>query len=118
MEKPVLVIEHDQDILNIIEYVLSEQGYDVISFNHLLQPETVIAKHPSIILLDDRLPNGLGGAFCMELKSNDLTTNIPVILLSTSLNAARVAATCKADGFLSKPFDLRELVNLVRRHID
>jgi DNA-binding response OmpR family regulator len=116
VENLIVVIEDDRDILDIIQFILTNEGFEVIGCDHLLQLESIILKQPSVILLDDKLADGYGNTLCLELKSNPLTKSIPVILLSASNNLDQIVNACHADAFLNKPFDLRELVKLVKRY--
>ena len=116
MKKLIVVIEDDRDILDLIQYILIEEGYKVIGYDRIERIESIIAKQPSLILLDNRLADGYGNTLCLELKSHVLGKNIPVILVSASGNLGQVAKACGADGILQKPFDLAELIAIVKRY--
>lgn len=116
MKNLIIVIEDDRDILDMIQYILADEGYEIMSYDHLIKLESIIAKRPSLILLDERLANGYGSTLCLELKSNPLTKPVPVILVSAAIGLAQIAKNCGADAVLDKPFDLNDLVNLVKRY--
>lgn len=116
MRKKIVVIEDDNDILDLIQYILEDEGYQVLKSN---KPEhiDVIAEHqPSLVLLDDRLPGEYGHAICQRIKSNPHTQHIPVVLVSATRNLEKVAFDCRADDFLTKPFDLTDLLSLVKQY--
>ena len=112
----IIVVEDDRDILDMIQYILTDAGYKVVGYDHLINIENIIEKRPSLLLLDERLADGYGSTICLELKSNPLTKQIPVILVSAVINLPQIAKDCGADAYLNKPFDLNELIKLVQQH--
>jgi CheY-like chemotaxis protein len=69
-----------------------------------------------MILLDNRLIEGYGRDFCKRLKSDPSSRYIPVILFSTNAQLEEMARESGADGYLKKPFDLEDLLDLVKQH--
>jgi DNA-binding response OmpR family regulator len=114
--KRILIIEDDTDILDSMQLILEEEGFDVIGLSHIEPVEEIAEYQPKLILLDVRLTGEYGNVFCCTLKQSKLTTNIPVILVSGASNLVEIARKCKADDFLPKPFDLDILVELVKRY--
>ncbi len=114
MSKRILVLEDEEAILKMMEIVLGEQGFDVIGINHYEPLEYLIEFDPQIILLDIRLSNGYGHILCDDLKANPITAEIPVILISGAANLDVIAKEVKADNYLSKPFNVDELLNIVK----
>lgn len=117
MIKRVVVIEHDSEILNIVNYILTERGYHVIPFQ---TQESVFEKikeiQPDGILLDIISPSDAGVKLCRILRETEKTKHIPVIVLSTHPKATAVKGVC-ADEVLSKPFDIDELVAAVDQQL-
>jgi len=118
MNKHIAVIEDDRDILDLIECILTDEGYQIDLYDHIETADKIIAQQPAALLLDNRLANGYGATLCASLKSNPKTEHIPVILVSASSNIEQLAADCGADAFLPKPFDLDDLVKLVRQYVN
>ena len=116
MNKRIVVIEDDIDILELIRYVLVDEGYDVVWFTHLQPVERIILLFPSVVLLDIRLGVGFGDTLCKLIKLNPASKQIPVILVSAVPNLANIAKQCQADTFLPKPFNLYKLVKLVKHY--
>ena len=114
MSKNILIIEDDRDILDIMIYILEDEGYYVIGAQDcaMITIKTVQGLKPSLILLDIRLPDGDGSEACKRLKENAKTAAIPVILVSANNKLEQMAAESRADGFLCKPFDVTELIAL------
>src|SRR4051794_15061823 len=102
--KKILLIDDDSDILTLLEYLFSRLNYEVFSFPDLI-PLTKIAEiAPAVIVLDQRLPAGLGSEFCLQIKARPETQHIPVIILSAEMGLPEIAKDCCADAFLEKPF--------------
>jgi DNA-binding response OmpR family regulator len=114
MNKRVVVLEDEKAILELMEIALEEEGFDVIAINHHEPMEYLIDFDPQLILLDIRLSNGYGHTLCEDLKANPETSMIPVILVSGADNLSKIANDVKANGFLSKPFNVDELIDCVR----
>jgi len=108
--KKILIMEDDADTLDIIGITLEENGYEVRQSRKKLSLGRIIELLPNLILLDDRDH----GDMCLALKRNSLTKHIPIILLSTNPDIEHIATTCKADGFVSKPFDINRLEGKVK----
>jgi two-component system phosphate regulon response regulator PhoB len=116
MPKKIVVIEDDNDILDLIQYILEDEGYQVLPAKQTGNIDTIAEHQPDLILLDDRLPGEYGNILCSRIKSNPGTKHIPVVLVSAARDLERVAFNCKADDFLPKPFDLKDLLNLVKQY--
>lgn len=117
MKKRILVIDDDEDILTILNIIFEDEGYEVISLNTGATAEEVQIIHPDLILLDVRIIgfNKTGDQICNEIKSRASTRDIPVILLSAEINVPQLAQESRADGYLRKPFDVKELVDHVNQ---
>lgn len=113
MQKKIIVVDDDDDILQIIRYVLEEHGMTVEAVGDIVSFEKLRQNTADLILLDDWLNDGLGSQLCKSLKNNEHTANIPIILISAANNLAESAKESGADDFLSKPFDIDDLLTKV-----
>jgi DNA-binding response OmpR family regulator len=112
--KNIYVLEDDNDIREIIEILLTEEGYSVSGFATATSFKNEMkSSEPDIIVLDVMLPDGNGLDICNDLKSNIRTKNIPVIIMSANTNISLMKEKCKAEGFISKPFDIDDFVNRI-----
>jgi DNA-binding response OmpR family regulator len=118
MTKTILIIEDDQDILDIITYILSNEGYQIISATDSSPLKNLIAIQPSLILLDNWLADGYGKDMCRQIKEDPARAHFPVILFSANNNLEKMAAECKADAYLLKPFDMDVLLKMVNRYCE
>lgn len=112
MGKMIYIIEDEPDIIDILETILSNAGYRIKSFLNgtgVFENEAL----PDLYLLDGWLGNIDGLQICRTLKANERTCHIPVILMSALNGIQALALECKADGFIAKPFQIKELVQKV-----
>jgi DNA-binding response OmpR family regulator len=116
MNNKIVLIDDDKDILDVVQFILADEGYNVILYDRLEHLEEIIKQQPSVILLDNKLADVYSNTFCLALKSNDKTKDIPVILVSAAEGLEQIAKKCKADAFLSKPFNLKDFIELVKHY--
>lgn len=118
MSKPkIVVIEDEPDINEVICYNLEREGYEVISAEDGEQGlESVRAALPDLVLLDLMLPGMDGLEVCKELKSDERTRPVPVIMVTAKGEEKEVVTGLDlgADDYVAKPFGPRELVARVR----
>lgn len=116
MSKKILVVDDDKDILDVIKYVLKDEGYSVVASttaDALLKLNSI---KPDLILLDCCLKEGYGDDLCREIKSDPLHKHIPVVLVSGLNGLEFIASQCHADAFVEKPFELDQLTAVVKRY--
>jgi CheY-like chemotaxis protein len=115
MARTVLVVDDEEDVRAITSWLLQANGYCVRTAANgaealaLLEPEP-----PDLILLDMLMPVMDGWQFARELRAR-ARSRIPLVVVTAADHPARRAAEVDADGFVSKPFDLEELLAAVRR---
>jgi CheY-like chemotaxis protein len=119
MLKKILIVEDDPDIMEILSFILSAEGYEVVGSEDGSACQHLPKILPDLILMDIRLkePNQNGDLICIQLKSNLETRCFPVVLLSAEFNLPALSEACGADGFISKPFDIEVLTQKVREMI-
>jgi CheY-like chemotaxis protein len=116
MLKKVLVIDDDEDILSLFKWVLEDAGYEVAAYSEPPELEDVCERDPHVIITDEWLPDKKGHQFCKEVKANTATRHIPVILVSAFSNIGAIAKRAKANHYVSKPFDIEDLVTAVKQY--
>src|SRR5579859_7318404 len=110
MNKRVLILDDDLDILQICTIVLRKKGFDVQTLNNSNQVvNQVKAYQPDVILMDNWIPGPGGIEATRLLKLAPETQDIPVIFFSANSNVTQLAREAQADYFLQKPFDITEL---------
>ncbi|MFH1829222.1 MAG: response regulator [Pseudomonadota bacterium] len=121
-EKPlVLVVDDEPDMQSLLTDLLDFSGFDVIAATDGVEGLSLAQqKLPDAILLDIMLPRLDGFQMCRLLKFNERYRNIPIIMV-TARNQPKdkeLATGSGADGYVTKPFDTKELVSEIRNAID
>ena len=117
-ERPpkILVVDDVPENVRLLEAVLVSRGYEVVTANDgLAALERVQTAEPDLILLDVMMPGLDGYAVCSQLRANDDTAVLPVIMVTSSIGQEKTKAIeAGADDFIPKPFNHDELLTRVR----
>lgn len=116
-DERVLVVDDEPDILSILVYQLSREGFRVsTAVSGRSAIETAIAEVPDLVVLDLMLPELDGYEVLAQLRGHDSTRAIPVILLTarTEEEERLRGFDTGADDYVTKPFSPRELVARVK----
>jgi DNA-binding response OmpR family regulator len=120
----ILLADEGHAARRILASTLRCAGYRVVEApDGAAAWEEIPASAPDLVILEALLPRKTGFALCADLKGNDRTRRIPVILMSSlsrlagGSDEAWRAKTC-ADDFLSRPFDLGDLLSRIERLMD
>jgi DNA-binding response OmpR family regulator len=111
----LLVIEDNRDIEEIMDFILKDDGHEVVSCPDGSSLDLLDTIKPDVILMDDKLAEVRGSALCLQLKNNDATKGIPVILTSAMPDLPNTAIKCNADAYLEKPFNIDSLIEIIKR---
>lgn len=114
MQKRILVIDNDQDILEAIETALTLENY-AVEISPVVDDifEMIREKKPDLILIDYLLYGINGGELCHMIKSEPSTSHLPVIIFSGYPKVIQSLGTYESDAFISKPFDLNVLIETI-----
>ena len=112
MPKKILVIDDDHDILEIIDIIFRQEGYDVVLSANGKEAENVAQINPDLVLLDIRISGSdkNGVEICAQIKSNPQTQNLPVVLFSAEDDIEELTRRCGANGYVRKPFRAAQLI--------
>jgi two-component system chemotaxis response regulator CheY len=111
----VLIIDDDASILEMVSEVLVSEGYKTLGARDGKEALGVLERaRPHVILLDMRMPVMDGWAFASALRKRGQQAP-PVIVMTAAEDARRWAAEISAQGYLEKPFDLDDLLAVVKR---
>ena len=114
----LVVADDDPDILGLLERRLSRRGYEVmVAADGRAALEAVRRNGPDAVVIDRLMPAMSGEEVCAALKADERTAAIPVVLLSAHASEAEITEGfgAGADDYLTKPFDLEELDERLRR---
>lgn len=111
----VLIVEDDLAMVSLLTNMLEEEGFDTKSAIGEKALKLAEDYKPDVILLDIMMPVMDGLEWSNRVKANPKLNKIPIIALSAANFATlkRTYQDLQADSFLSKPFDLDALLNLV-----
>jgi len=110
MNATILIVEDSEDILDLLEYTLSKEGYDVITCIDTSNVRDILDEEDiSLILMDRNLPNVEGSVFISKLRKKGY--NQPVIYVSAKDSSDEILEGFErgADDYITKPFNLNEL---------
>jgi len=114
-KKNILVIEDNHAILDVITLILESEAFNVSGLNqgsNILNH--VLEFQPDVIIMDIMLPDIDGRVLLKELKENNLTKHIPVLMISARYNATNyMLDNVEADDFMAKPFNIDELMDKI-----
>ena len=118
MGKTILIVEDEQNIVDILSFNLSREGYDTLeAYDGRTGLQLALEQNPDLILLDLMLPEMNGFDVCRKLR--EAGSAVPILMLT-----AREEETDKvlglelgADDYITKPFAMRELMARVKANI-
>ncbi|MEO7960221.1 MAG: response regulator [Ginsengibacter sp.] len=114
--KKILVADDDAGIVDVMQIVLEDEGYKVITTMSGQNVKELCKQKPDLIFLDIWMSGADGKEICEELKADPKTKNIPVIIFSANRDTKEIASECGAEDFILKPFEIKELLELARKY--
>lgn len=115
--KKIVLVDDDLDILEAIQAMLEDEGYTVVTTDRGEDVEKIsLQEHPDLIILDMLLSGRDGREIARQLKSQESTKHIPILMLSAHPKAARESQAFEVNGFLAKPFEMDDLLAKVAQY--
>lgn len=113
-KKLILIVEDSPTDLRVAQSLCEDNGFETLSVSEGEEALTVAAeKQPDLILLDVILPKKNGFQICRQLKKDEATKNIKVIIVSSKDQASDKFWGMKqgADAYITKPYEEAELLD-------
>ncbi len=113
----IAIVEDEEDIREILEYTLTREGFDVVSAaDGASGLELIRRERPDLVLLDLMLPDVHGLEICRQLKADEQTDGIAIIMVSAKGEESDIVLGLGlgADDYIPKPFGAAELVARTR----
>lgn len=114
--KKILIVDEDEGLLSVMKEALNYEGFDVKGvvqtgdvFSH------INAYNPDIIILDDLTGSRGLKEICYQIKNNQQTSGLPVMIMSAYPPFLSTIHDCGCNDFIAKPFDLSELVTRLKK---
>jgi len=117
LKEKILVVDDEEDILELLKYNLSREGYQVFCTTSGEKTLTLVkTETPDLIVLDLMLPGMDGLEVARQLKDNPHTKNVPIVMLTAKGEEADIVTGLElgADDYVTKPFSPRILLARVR----
>lgn len=112
--KKIFVVDDDEGILEVMRIILEDKGYLVTTVANAVGLEGEIKKQlPDLIFLDIWMSGLDGREIAKKLKLQKETKGIPIIVITALNDGKKITDEATADGFLAKPFNIEDLVNIV-----
>jgi two-component system alkaline phosphatase synthesis response regulator PhoP len=115
--KTILVVDDEKDIVDLIAYSLETDGFAVIkAYDGQTALRLVQTEKPSLVLLDLLLPGIKGLDVCRAIRKNQETQHLPIIMITAMSDTVDriLGLEIGADDYITKPFNVRELIARVR----
>lgn len=115
--KKVVLVQDNKEILEIMEEALEDEGFDVEASLTTKPIEEMAVTKPNAIVVDDHIVGKKRGSEVIkEVKENKKNAKIFAVLTSTSIELPKQAEACLADDYIQKPFDLDEMIEVVKKN--
>lgn len=114
--KKILVADDDPGIVDVMQILLEDDGFEVIKTMDGKKVKTLCRQNPDLIFLDIWMSGMDGKIICKELKSDAATRIIPVVLFSANRDTKEIAVECGADNFILKPFEITDMLALAHKY--
>jgi len=118
MNKKILVVDDDNDIIEPLELILESKRYKVLSITKgKLVSSSIASFKPDLILLDILMSGSDGREICKTLKKDKKTLDIIIIMMSAHPTAQKDSLEAGANDFIAKPFETTELMLLLEKYL-
>jgi DNA-binding response OmpR family regulator len=116
----ILVVDDEADLVSVLRFGLEVEGFEVISASDGEQGLSLAREtSPALMLLDLMLPKLDGYKVCRALKFDERYRTMPIFILSarSGEDDRRLALEMGADAFITKPYEMKELVARIRTRL-
>ena len=118
MKKNILIYDDDEEILLLCKIILKKYGYSDETLSHCDDViADVIRLKPDFILMDLWIPEMGGEKAVRIIKNNEFTKHVPIFLFSANADIKEICDKVNASGYISKPFDLKTFLELIKNNI-
>lgn len=117
MATRILIADDEQNIVISLEFLMKREGFEVsIAQDGAEAIEKIRSEMPDLVLLDVMMPKKSGFEVCQEIKSDPTLQAVRILMLTAKGRDTEVAKglALGADGYMTKPFSTKELVERVR----
>ncbi|MET0391864.1 MAG: response regulator [Chitinophagaceae bacterium] len=115
-DKPyhILVVDDDPDISMMLKLMLEYKGYAVQTAERAEETVAILRSTAIDLVIMDMLLSGANGTdICAMLKRDEATRQVPIMMISAHPNAREICLQAGADEFISKPFDMQDILSKI-----
>lgn len=115
MSAKIVIVEDEEDLLELIEYNLTKEGFDTVGFLNTKTVAQILEEEEiDLLIMDRNLPGVEGSEFVMQLREEEILT--PVIFLTAKSSDSDIEEGFHrgADDYITKPFNMKELILRVK----
>ena len=120
--KCILCVEDEPEMIDLIRLILGRRGFDVKGATGGVEGLKMIRKeNPDLILLDLMMPDMDGWEVYQQIKADEKTRNIPVIVVTAkaqSIDKVLGLHIAKVDDYIAKPFSPQELLDSIEKILE
>ena len=116
--RSIVYVEDDPEMIDLVTLILNRRGFVVKGAHGGQGLELVLQEKPDLILLDLMMPDVDGWDLFQQFKSNEITKNIPIIIItakSQPIDRVLGLYIAKVEDYISKPFHPQELLASIER---
>lgn len=118
-KRRVVYIEDEPEMIDLVRLILNRRGYEIIGANGGREGLDMVRQQtPDLVLLDLMMPDMDGWDVYQQMKADERTQNIPVIVVTAkaqSIDKVLGLHIAKVDDYISKPFSPQELVDSIEK---
>ncbi len=121
MSHKILIADDEPNILISLEYLMKREGFDVrVARDGQEALDAVAADCPDLLLLDVMMPRKSGFDVCQALRADERYNTLHILMLTAKGRDTDLAKglALGADGYMTKPFSTRELVDRVKAMLE
>ncbi|MBI3151877.1 MAG: response regulator transcription factor [Chloroflexi bacterium] len=110
----ILIVDDDEKVTTLLERFLSSRRYQVTAINESAKAiQTARSLRPDLFILDIMMPPPDGFTLTRMLRADPNFSRTPILIITALDNSNSKATTFGADDYLTKPFDLDELISRI-----
>jgi DNA-binding response OmpR family regulator len=117
----ILIVDDEADLRTVLRFGLEADGFEVLEAGDGEEGlRSAREQHPDLMVLDLMLPKMDGYKVCRALKFDERFRTMPIVILSARSGEQdrQLALTMGADAFVTKPYEMRGLVAVIREKLE
>jgi len=115
MSANIVIVEDEEDLLELMEYNLTKEGFETIGFlNTKTVPQILEEEEIDLLIMDRNLPGVEGSEFVASLRAEGITTPVIYVSAKSADSEIEEGFLRGGDDYITKPFNMKELVLRVK----